>query len=457
MNIGRHLWNSDKHLKNQVAELMAFRQQGSTVDRTVIEKLYESVSIKDFGAVGDGVTDDTAAIQTAITMAQLGGKKLFLNAGVYKITSILNITGNLVVFGDGQGDVNTCIQSYAPGSAIKCSAWGGKIKGITIYINNSTGNGIEIGNGSRNCAIEDVYAQVKSAYMATATGSGIYLNTVDDTNIGSFSGGLMISNSYVLGFKYGVRFRGIQPIGENTWTTVSMYNVWACGNSAGIISGSAGVYMDAGSNGIGTCLYGGTIEGFEYGVYIEDGSYGGVFESDFEGNINVYHVGNSFVGRIRSAFGTPYIKQAISSGYAWYTEKCDQGGAPIYESYYSPKYVLTSFNEPEAGNVAFTTYHNASLIRGNPVETYGKKFEIGIGLGGSYGAETHPSHHYIRLGNNKIHWGDNPSGRTGLQLVAWAQGDICYNLSAAVGQPAGWICTEAGTPGIWKSFGTISD
>jgi hypothetical protein len=38
----------------------------------------------------------------------------------------------------------------------------------------------------------------------------------------------------------------------------------------------------------------------------------------------------------------------------------------------------------------------------------------------------------------------------------WQQGDIVWNASATAGGFAGWICTTAGTPGTWKTFGVIS-
>ena len=61
------------------------------VTRTLNEKLGDTVSVKDFGAVGDGVTDDTAAIQLAVTAAANAGGSLFFPAGNYYVTSTITV------------------------------------------------------------------------------------------------------------------------------------------------------------------------------------------------------------------------------------------------------------------------------------------------------------------------------------------------------------------------------
>jgi hypothetical protein len=37
----------------------------------------------------------------------------------------------------------------------------------------------------------------------------------------------------------------------------------------------------------------------------------------------------------------------------------------------------------------------------------------------------------------------------------WAVGDIVYNTAPAAAGNLGWVCTTGGTPGTWKTFGTI--
>lgn len=69
-----------------------FIQAGTgAVVRTALAKMREPVSVKDFGAVGDGVADDTAAILLAF---QNGGHVVF-PTGTYKVTTVLcqNING----------------------------------------------------------------------------------------------------------------------------------------------------------------------------------------------------------------------------------------------------------------------------------------------------------------------------------------------------------------------------
>lgn len=38
----------------------------------------------------------------------------------------------------------------------------------------------------------------------------------------------------------------------------------------------------------------------------------------------------------------------------------------------------------------------------------------------------------------------------------WNKGDVVWNISPSAGGTIGWVCTTAGTPGTWKTFGTIA-
>jgi len=74
------------------SSLIGFIQAGfGAVARTVQAKLRESVSVMDFGAVGNGVADDTAAIQAALDYCETSGAHIQGVPGTYKTTSTLVI------------------------------------------------------------------------------------------------------------------------------------------------------------------------------------------------------------------------------------------------------------------------------------------------------------------------------------------------------------------------------
>lgn len=77
-----------------------FTQAGTgAVARTIQSKLQECVSVMDFGAKGDGITDDTAAIQAAADAAHVSGTTLAFNTGLtYRISADVHIR-RPVIFG----------------------------------------------------------------------------------------------------------------------------------------------------------------------------------------------------------------------------------------------------------------------------------------------------------------------------------------------------------------------
>jgi hypothetical protein len=100
------------------------------VTTTVQAKLRESVSVKDFGATGDGVTDDTSAIQAALDS---GASNIYIPEGTYNVSSTLNITSSINLKGNG------IIQQTVSGiTTIYITVSNVSIDGISVYGNDTT-------------------------------------------------------------------------------------------------------------------------------------------------------------------------------------------------------------------------------------------------------------------------------------------------------------------------------
>ena len=134
------------------------------VARTVESKLRDVVSVKDFGAVGNGVADDTAAIQAALNSVAAAGGTVIFPAGNYLITNQLSLANPTQIIGEGNsltpgvlGRTTITKSSSISTSAIRLNKDGSTVQGVHIQgIAGNSGDGFEIAAG--RCALRDCSA-----------------------------------------------------------------------------------------------------------------------------------------------------------------------------------------------------------------------------------------------------------------------------------------------------------
>jgi len=126
------------------SSLIGYINSGSgATARTVQARLRDMISVKDFGAVGDGTTNDVTAIQAAITAAAarpssgsiaglggISGATVYFPSGVYRINSGITIPDGVKLLGSGERA--TVINYYGSGSAVANPTPGTRIGKIGI-------------------------------------------------------------------------------------------------------------------------------------------------------------------------------------------------------------------------------------------------------------------------------------------------------------------------------------
>lgn len=172
---GVEVWTADPVYGGSPSELSIFTQTGTgSIATTVQDKLRETVSVMDFGAVGDGVADDSAAFANAFTT----GKKVYAPAGTYALY-LLNIPSNSYLYGDGE---STVIKPY---NVTGLAALGANSGSTSSYITGVTIRDVKfLGSVATNGFWEQAHlvvlegvkrARIENCYFEGFRGDGLYI------------------------------------------------------------------------------------------------------------------------------------------------------------------------------------------------------------------------------------------------------------------------------------------
>jgi hypothetical protein len=182
---------------------LTFLQAGAgATSRTVRARLRDSINVQDFGAVGDGATDDTGAFNAALTQAALTSGSVFVPRGTYRITALISVPAGCLLYGTGRGSklqsaiaegVSELVRLTGDYAAID-SLWlcGSGQGAIGASVNGSRGVWIGLANNSstrsdhcrvENCVIDQFPGNGISGEYQYAKIVNNFIHTNRDTNI----------------------------------------------------------------------------------------------------------------------------------------------------------------------------------------------------------------------------------------------------------------------------------
>jgi parallel beta-helix repeat protein len=467
------------------------------VPRSVQSKERDIVSVKDFGAVGDGVTNDTTAIQAALNAVTSGGG-VYFPAGTYLITSGLTVSTNTIrLYGDAAYLNGTMLKAGAPSfDILTIGSYGVFISNLvfqgyettSVFGENTTCGGAVF---FRNDGTKDLDSEVTGCFFdqlavgVKGTGAnlkihnntfqrsiyGVYLDRRGSTEfrghvidgnrfhvIGGVSTHASVANATAIKFVSIVAilnqiinnyaddckffFDGALGHGSQVSNNLIQRNrktaikIQDSTDTSDLVSGAVTNNVIGDISGTFTSAF---LDG--WGIYI-DGADGILIA-----NNNVHFVRADGILLTNNAARNQIVGNNISCVNALYsTDGAIYSGIRINAGSVFNNISNNCIEQNFAGGMQYginvlgdeNTFYNNDVYYASGATTY---FNIGasvVAFGNTMSRYTAP----------RIDWSVNvPS--TG----KWTRGDVVWKDQPNEGSPVGWVCVTSGSPGTWKVFG----
>ena len=502
---GMFVWNSSDLNTEVAADTQSGIYVAPTSDLTGASgawvRQYEgAVNVKWFGAVGDGVTDDATSLQAWLNTAD----SLCMPEGFFNSSLPLTVGSNTAVVGSGY---NSCIVFT---EQTGCRLLNSDRSGVTrnenisfdnLRVKNAGGtNDNDTGIDITGC----VGVKLTRLYLQDGRGHGIYLRDVIDAVVDDIycrdqeeqgvavTSGSNITINNVRGEGNLITLVDIEPNAGDIITDLTVSNVIfnEPTHAVALLGYAHSIKNAAVSNIIGSTVVFNGVDGLTVGGVVLKGS-SSVMASIFYQCANVLCNGVTVYDSAQvgiTKFKLSAIEDAVFSDISL---KGSGAGAYTIDLLELDNVTLNNISTDNAGtygarlrNSRVVNINNVLLdgasygmllspstansdisITGLRTPNCGTGFDMSgtnsnIYLDGDLSGATTPINVHglaagvVTLGNLRgvrgVYWGTAaPTAGT------YKQGEITYHSTPASGGNAGWICTAGGTPGTWKSFGTI--